>query len=193
VGNYELYGGGLVFQAFAHHNTSHDGHDHSAASPLTLTNGACGPQALDVVAVGGRYDSLIARFVAPNSKQTAISAVGMNLAIEKIIASIISQVGIEQPKTVQARRVRTRELSRGTENQSSVLLFCTRGALLSERARIASELWEDNIPARKSDTSAAALRIGRRSDTPPPFSLCASVRVHAPEGPDSAAHSSVLH
>jgi translation initiation factor 2-alpha kinase 4 len=108
---------------------------------------------MDVVAVGGRYDSLIARFVPPNSTQTPISAVGMNVAIEKIIASTIALYTANQETRALNRRLRARELMRGVhvageQSRSSVLLYCTRGSMLYERAGVANSLWEDGIPAR---------------------------------------------
>jgi histidyl-tRNA synthetase len=144
----------MVFQVFSHHSAS------GATSSSGLISGVVGSGLtssggiMDVVAVGGRYDSLIARFVPPNSTQTPISAVGMNLAIEKIIAStIVHYTTTYEKSSGLTRRLKSRELLRGvtstTDARSAVLLFCTRGNMLYERAAVAQGLWDDSISARE--------------------------------------------
>lgn len=43
-----------------------------------------------VIAAGGRYDGLVAKFQPPNSTASAVAAVGVNIAIAKLISSFIA-------------------------------------------------------------------------------------------------------
>ncbi len=164
VGNYDLYAGGMVFQAYSNHthvsaaSANRTGGGVSHASPGVSATGKTAVGTMDVVAVGGRYDSLIGRFVPPNSTQTPVSAVGMNVAIEKIIAHTIALYNENNRNSENRnlnRRLRARELIRWGAHISndafrsgSVLLFSTRANMLQERASVANSLWEDGIPAQ---------------------------------------------
>ena len=44
----------------------------------------------EVIATGGRYDSLIASFRTPVASPQPIHAVGVNIAIEKLIAAVLT-------------------------------------------------------------------------------------------------------
>jgi histidyl-tRNA synthetase len=45
---------------------------------------------VQVIAAGGRYDGLVAKFQPPNSTSSAVAAVGVNIAIAKLISSFIA-------------------------------------------------------------------------------------------------------
>ena len=88
TGKRELYGGALTFQAFTHANTALADAvmRRTPGSPASL--GMNAPVAFDPIAVGGCYDRLLAQLMPPNAS-TAMSGVGMNLAVEKILHAVI--------------------------------------------------------------------------------------------------------
>eukprot|EP01083_Nonionella_stella_P024982 68803_1 len=86
----------------------------------------------DLIAQGGRYDSLIERHRPPSQPSTPIAAMGVSIAVEKIIHALCSQ---EFPMTSLLP----------DRPDSSVLLFCPRGDLVVERVKKAKELWNAGI------------------------------------------------
>jgi histidyl-tRNA synthetase len=194
VGHYDLFAGGVVFQAFversevtpsssggqrngksgkANKSTSgiSDTHDDDGPSRSNNTSGNGGGSnsdhnaPFDVVAIGGRYDSLIARYQPPSSTQLSptggsssgsghdsgqtqvMAAIGVNIAIEKIISASIAE------EMTKDRSLRFKQKLRGTTgclpsqltSQHRILLFCNHGHMLKERMKVAKELWEEGL------------------------------------------------
>ena len=86
----ELYGGALTFQAFMHANANAATSDSSARQASSPSSSAAPSSTLafDPIAVGGCYDRLLAQLMHPNAS-SAMSGVGVNLAMEKILHAVI--------------------------------------------------------------------------------------------------------
>eukprot|EP01117_Protostelium_nocturnum_P010558 TRINITY_DN3798_c0_g1_i4.p1 TRINITY_DN3798_c0_g1~~TRINITY_DN3798_c0_g1_i4.p1 ORF type:complete len:1615 (+),score=530.73 TRINITY_DN3798_c0_g1_i4:178-5022(+) len=104
--NYTYYSG-VVFQAILEH------HDASGG----------------IVAAGGRYDKLLLEFCPPGAPPY-VNAVGVNVAIEKLVSCVI---GAKKGK---------QKLS---TTDTSVFIFSVGRNMLEERMQIASELWSLDI------------------------------------------------
>ncbi|PRP82937.1 eukaryotic translation initiation factor 2-alpha kinase 4 isoform 1 [Planoprotostelium fungivorum] len=89
-----------------------------------------------IVAAGGRYDKLLLEF-SPAKQPSECTAVGVNVAIEKLITSV--NTAISQASKSDKKYGRT------TDTQ---VFVCSVGhSLLEERMKIASELWAVDVAA----------------------------------------------
>ncbi|KAG4084045.1 Serine/threonine-protein kinase [Neocallimastix lanati (nom. inval.)] len=101
----------------------------------------------EILAAGGRYDSLIERFKHPTSKQKVL-AVGTNIALAKIITSVNSE---NNKKTKYIDVLRKRKDNYFNKiwypKYCDVFILSYNKGLLDEKIRICNELWEANISA----------------------------------------------
>jgi len=101
----------------------------------------------EVLAAGGRYDSLIDRFKHPTSKQK-ILAVGTNIAIGKIITSEKSEIDKNNKHIEILRNRKDDEFNKVWHpKHCDVFVLSYNKNLLNEKIRICNELWEANISA----------------------------------------------
>ncbi|CEO96391.1 non-specific serine/threonine protein kinase [Plasmodiophora brassicae] len=108
VADWHIYRGGVVFQVV---------HEVGGST-----------NAVKSVAVGGRYDDLVARFRSPTSDAAPQSALGVSIALEALLAQ-----ANDQPSSYYADK--------------SVLLFCNMNKLLDERFRVAALCWKNGFKA----------------------------------------------
>ncbi|KAL6618007.1 kinase-like domain-containing protein [Neocallimastix sp. 'constans'] len=101
----------------------------------------------EVLAAGGRYDSLIEKFKHPTSKQK-ILAVGTNIAITKIITSVKSEKD-KNNKHIEILRNRKDNYFNKIwyPKYCDVFILSYNKGLLDEKIRICNELWKANISA----------------------------------------------
>lgn len=95
----------------------------------------------EVIAVGGRYDSLIARFQPPNSTSPAIAAVGVNIAVAKIVTFYIAY----------HQRIAKDEGKKLRSCETEVFLCCMGTTMLDDLLEIAAELWSHGIKTEYMD------------------------------------------
>jgi len=105
----------------------------------------------EVLAAGGRYDSLVERFKHPTSQQK-IYAVGTNIAIAKIITSEKAKMDIVDKKyNKNVDIIRNRKDNDFTKirypKHCKVFIISYNKNLLNEKIRICNQLWEANISA----------------------------------------------
>lgn len=97
---------------------------------------------VDILAAGGRYDKLIAHFVHGTQAQHCPSAVGVSIAVEKIVSAVSNDESINLPCACDVLVCSTSEAS-----------------MLTERMRIVHELWSAGIPATLMYDSPAQLTL----------------------------------
>lgn len=92
----------------------------------------CGESQVGSIAAGGRYDNLVGMFSGKD-----VPAVGVSLGIERVFAI----------KEEQERRKAQTEGTKVRSNETEVLVASVGSGLLTERMKIAGELWEAGIKA----------------------------------------------
>ncbi|KAJ2662702.1 Cytoplasmic and mitochondrial histidine tRNA synthetase [Coemansia sp. RSA 1200] len=86
------------------------------------------------IAAGGRYDNLVGDFSAVNhkkGKENNVPCVGISFGVERIFSIIWNKM---QSQTIKPSR-------------TAVFVMSMRDGLLEDRMRIATELWDNGIPA----------------------------------------------
>lgn len=93
---------------------------------------------LDVVAAGGRYDSLLSSFEYPGSSSN-INGVGVNIALSKIVSkwNLKHQSLSEESELLFRPRI-------------SVLISAHASELSSEKLKLLNDLWNSDISAQLS-------------------------------------------
>eukprot|EP00963_Diacronema_lutheri_P006355 scaffold544_cov320-Pavlova_lutheri.AAC.69 len=92
----------------------------------------CGESQVGSIAAGGRYDNLVGMFSGKD-----VPAVGVSLGIERVFA--IKEEQERQKAQAEGTKVRS--------NETEVLVASIGSGLLTERMKIAGELWEAGIKA----------------------------------------------
>lgn len=101
----------------------------------------------DILAAGGRYDKLIAHFVHGTQAQHCPGAVGVSIAVEKIVSAVYKDDSLNLPCACDVLVCSTSQTS-----------------LLTERMRIVRELWSAGIPATLMYDSPAKFTLEDMQD-----------------------------
>ncbi|KAG5641706.1 hypothetical protein DXG03_004410 [Asterophora parasitica] len=96
----------------------------------------------DVLAAGGRYDSMISRH-APLKSQADTCAMGLQLAVEKITVALASY----QSSSVKALVKEERSFGYWSPRRCDVYVVSYHPGHLQERLEVVSYLWQHNISA----------------------------------------------
>ena len=102
----------------------------------------------DIMAIGGQYDTLLNKFMTPDST-IQLCGVGVNIAIEKLINYMCTQYihTYKYNKSMDVLFSKRSNKQRPHNNtiKSSVLLYSNQMYLLQPRVQLACQLWSDNI------------------------------------------------
>ncbi|KAF8880897.1 hypothetical protein CPB84DRAFT_1817292 [Gymnopilus junonius] len=96
----------------------------------------------DVLAAGGRYDNLIARFQPMKQKSDSICA-GIQIAVEKITAALASY----QSASIKTLVKEERSFGFWSPRRCDVYVVSYQEGYLQERLEVVSYLWQHNISA----------------------------------------------
>ncbi|SNX86378.1 related to GCN2 - ser/thr protein kinase [Melanopsichium pennsylvanicum] len=100
----------------------------------------------DVVAAGGRYDSLLKHFANPSTASSApLHGVGVQMAVGKLTLGLSKYQEVQVPKLL-SRTEEERSFGLYTPRRCDVYVASTPG-LLETRMEICRELWAHNIAA----------------------------------------------
>lgn len=102
---------------------------------------------VEILAAGGRYDKLIAHFIHGTQAQHCPCAVGVSIAVERIVSAVSNDESINLPCTCDVLVCSTSETS-----------------MLNERMRIVRELWSAGIPATLMYDSPAQFTLEEMQD-----------------------------
>ncbi|KAF8060720.1 kinase-like domain-containing protein [Lyophyllum atratum] len=97
----------------------------------------------DVLAVGGRYDSLISRHAPPKSQSEDTCAMGMQIAVEKITVALASY----QSSSVKTLVKEERSFGYWSPRRCDVYVVSYQPGHLQDRLEVVSYLWQHNISA----------------------------------------------
>ncbi|KAA1478685.1 Serine/threonine-protein kinase [Dentipellis sp. KUC8613] len=97
----------------------------------------------DILAVGGRYDHVIAEFAPPKPKSEAICAVGLQISLEKILVALATF----QAVSVKSLLKEQRSFGYWSPRRCDVFVVSYQPGQLSERLEVAALLWRHNISA----------------------------------------------
>eukprot|EP00743_Colponemidia_sp_Colp-15_P010346 GILK01011388.1.p1 GENE.GILK01011388.1~~GILK01011388.1.p1 ORF type:complete len:1281 (-),score=268.78 GILK01011388.1:111-3953(-) len=125
----ELYQSGFMFQVVVKSNRSKAGEKESKLSE-------------DCVASGGRFDSLISRFEYVGTQQPSLSAVGVGIAVDKIVSA-----------------VSTHEKASQYQRHADVFVCSIGEQLQSDRLKLVSQLWAADIKAEYSLMDGTSLEV----------------------------------
>lgn len=99
----------------------------------------------DVVAAGGRYDSLLKRFSNPSSTPAPAHGVGVQIAVGKLTLGLAKHQEVQVPRLL-SRPEEERSFGLFTPRRCDVYVASAPG-LLKARMEICRELWAHNIAA----------------------------------------------
>ncbi|KAJ7186042.1 hypothetical protein C8R46DRAFT_937688 [Mycena filopes] len=97
----------------------------------------------DVLAAGGRYDSLIAEQATPGHKGEPICATGLQIAVEKITFALASY----QVSSVRALVKQERSFGFWSPRRCDVYVVSYHPGYLQDRLEVVAFLWQHNISA----------------------------------------------
>ncbi|PFH46932.1 hypothetical protein AMATHDRAFT_7250 [Amanita thiersii Skay4041] len=97
----------------------------------------------DVLAVGGRYDSLIAKYSPLKTKADSTCAVGIQIAMDKITSTIASY----QSTSLRTLVKETRSFGFWSPRRCDVYVVSYHPGYLQERLEVVTYLWQHNISA----------------------------------------------
>ncbi|PPQ98103.1 hypothetical protein CVT26_003273 [Gymnopilus dilepis] len=97
----------------------------------------------DVLAAGGRYDNLIARFQPLKQKSDGVCAFGVQIAVEKITAALAAF----QSASIKTLVKEERSFGFWSPRRCDVYVVSYQEGYLQERLEIVSYLWKHNISA----------------------------------------------
>ncbi|ORX52231.1 hypothetical protein BCR36DRAFT_582732 [Piromyces finnis] len=101
----------------------------------------------EVLAAGGRYDSLVERFKHPTSQQK-IYAVGTNIAIAKIITSVKAEIDKNNKHIDILRNRKDNDFTKiWYPKHCDVYIISYNNKLLDEKIKICTQLWDADISA----------------------------------------------
>lgn len=95
---------------------------------------------IDLLAVGGRYDSLITKYALPGAKTEAVHALGLQISIDKITAA----VAVYQSSLMNSLK-ELRTFGYWSPRRCDVYVICYHSGYLQERLELAAYLWRHNI------------------------------------------------
>ena len=144
-----VFSEGLVFQAY-----SGAGGSVGSVEGLANQGGQGSSEVMDVLALGGRYDKLITTFRPPLSRKVPLAAIGVNFAVDKLVAhvlrgSLVKTGGYGSSGSGRSSGQRSGYGS-GTNRAdpgSGVLVFAADSSMFEERAKLAGLLWQVGIRA----------------------------------------------
>jgi translation initiation factor 2-alpha kinase 4 len=100
----------------------------------------------DILASGGRYDSLLASLIPPNQKgpeNLPVCAVGVQIAVDKIVAAL-AQFQSTSVKTLVSQQ---RSFGYWSPRRCDVYVVSYQPGLIQERLEVAALLWQHGISA----------------------------------------------
>jgi translation initiation factor 2-alpha kinase 4 len=97
----------------------------------------------DVLAAGGRYDSLITRFSQLKPKPEPICALGIQIAVEKITAALVAYQSASLKTLVKEER----SFGFWSPRRCDVYVVSYQSGYLQDRLDVVSFLWQHNISA----------------------------------------------
>jgi len=97
----------------------------------------------DVLAMGGRYDSLIARYSPLKTKADSVCAVGIHIAVDKITSAIATY----QTASLKALVKENRSFGFWRPRRCDVYVVSYHPGYLQERLEVVTYLWQHNISA----------------------------------------------
>ncbi|KAF8920390.1 hypothetical protein CPB85DRAFT_1429191 [Mucidula mucida] len=95
---------------------------------------------IDLLAVGGRYDNLIAKYTLPGTKVESVYALGLQISIDKITAA----VAVYQSSLMSSLK-ELRSFGYWSPRRCDVYVICYHPGYLQERLELAAYLWRHNI------------------------------------------------
>ncbi|KAJ6593628.1 kinase-like domain-containing protein [Mycena capillaripes] len=98
---------------------------------------------MDVLAAGGRYDSLIAEQATPGQKLEPICAMGLQIAVEKITMALAAY----QISSVRTLVKQERSFGFWSPRRCDVYVVSFHPGCLQDRLEVVSFLWQHNISA----------------------------------------------
>ncbi|EKM74744.1 hypothetical protein AGABI1DRAFT_109872 [Agaricus bisporus var. burnettii JB137-S8] len=98
---------------------------------------------MDVLAAGGRYDNLIARFSPSKQKLDAVCAMGFQIAVEKITAAL----AMFQSTSVKTLVKEERSFGFWSPRRCDVYVMSYHAGHLQDRLEVVSYLWQHSISA----------------------------------------------
>ncbi|WFD42847.1 non-specific serine/threonine protein kinase [Malassezia psittaci] len=103
----------------------------------------------EVLAVGGRYDALLRRFAYPSTTSATMptpSAVGVQVAIGKIVAALAKYQQVQVPR-LMSRPEEERTLGPWTPRRCECYLAASAPGLLDLRIQLCTLLWTNGVSA----------------------------------------------
>ncbi|KAI0266451.1 kinase-like domain-containing protein [Gloeopeniophorella convolvens] len=97
----------------------------------------------DILAVGGRYDDLIAQFSPPKLGGSALCAVGLQISLEKILIALAAFQAVSVKNLLKEQR----SFGFWSPRRCDVYIVSYQPGYLSERLEVAALLWRHNISA----------------------------------------------
>ncbi|TDL16229.1 Serine/threonine-protein kinase [Rickenella mellea] len=97
----------------------------------------------DILAAGGRYDHLISHFSPPTAKADNVCAMGMQIALERITASLAAFQSVSVTNLVKEQR----SFGYWSARRCDVYIVSFQPGHLHERLEVAALLWQHNISA----------------------------------------------
>ncbi|KAF8655998.1 hypothetical protein AX16_002818 [Volvariella volvacea WC 439] len=97
----------------------------------------------DVLAAGGRYDTLISRYYPPKTVHEPLCAMGLQISVEKITATL----AVYQGTSVKALVKEERSFGYWSPRRCDVYVVSHHPGYLQDRLEIVSQLWKHNISA----------------------------------------------
>ncbi|CAO3634097.1 unnamed protein product [Cunninghamella blakesleeana] len=102
----------------------------------------------DVLAVGGRYDSLVQHFAHPSATANRkLRAVGVNIAVQKLIHHLSIYQSEQLKYLTKSKNDKLRSFGLWAPKKTDVYVASFSKALLQERLEIVRELWNHGIKA----------------------------------------------
>ncbi|TRM58463.1 hypothetical protein BD626DRAFT_573474 [Schizophyllum amplum] len=98
---------------------------------------------MDVLAMAGRYDHLIARYTPPNVETEPLAAYGMQVFIDRITMSLVDY----QISSVKALVKEQRSFGFWSPRRCDVYVVSFHPGYLQDRLDIVADLWKNNISA----------------------------------------------
>ncbi|KAF8345771.1 kinase-like domain-containing protein [Amanita rubescens] len=100
-------------------------------------------KATDILASGGRYESLITRYSPLKTKADSVCAVGINISVEKITSAIASHQSAFMKTLVKENR----SFGFWSPRRCDVYVVSYHAGNLQERLEVVAYLWQHNISA----------------------------------------------